>query len=841
MSRAVNKFITATSGSGAGDVIEQSLMFNTADTAYLNRTPSSAGNRRTFTLSTWLKTTDGFAGDPIFCCSTGTNDASTTYIAFYQGKMYYYGYNTIYRTTNRVFRDVGAWYHFVWAIDSTQGTADNRIRLYVNGVEETSFATKNNPAQNYDFIINSTNEHQLGDEGNQTGGFPPFDGSMAEVHFIDGAQLTPSSFGETDSDTGEWIPKETTGLTYGTNGFYLKFVSGAIGTDSSGQGNNYTANNLTNADVLLDTPNNNFPTINSLEPYNTTISNLSQGNLHVKAVTYDSGYYGNHIATFKVPESGKWYIETRMAVESGTGNTSWIGVMPQTLAIIPKDGTGATDGNYAANSSFTGMVADLISGVDTIRLFDGGSAQATISSATATSYIIALALDVDNNKVYGGYDSGSGITWLASGDPAAGSNGQAHTFTRDTIIQLEVGPNSGSNSNSKQTLNFGQNGTFCGLETAGGNSDSAGEGNFFYSPPSGFKALCSKNLPNPAIKKSAEHFNTILYTGNNTDDRTLTGVGFQPDLVWIKTRDTTNYHQVFDSVRGVSKRLNTNTNSTEYSDSDPNNSLVAFTSDGFTVDDSSGYSDLNASAHTYVAWNWKANGSGSSNTDGTINSTVSANTSAGFSIVTFTGTSGTGTIGHGLSKAPETIWHKNRDATASWTIYHVGMASDPETDYMQFNSTNAATDNSTVWNDTAPTSTVFSVGQGSMTNGDDSVAYCFHSVEGFSKFDYYIGNGNANGPYINTGFTPKLVIIQNVETGSSNWRLLDTEREPANVVNNGLWANLANDEGSSSTNMIDILSNGFKIRGTGNGVNANNDRIIYMTWAEFPFSYSNAR
>ena len=169
------------------------------------------------------------------------------------------------------------------------------------------------------------------------------------------------------------------------------------------------------------------------------------------------------------------------------------------------------------------------------------------------------------------------------------------------------------------------------------------------------------------------------------------------------------------------------------------------------------------------------------------------------------------------------------------------MASDPETDYMQFNSTNAAQDNSTVWNDTAPTSTVFSVGQGSMTNGDDSVAYCFHSVEGFSKFDYYTGNGNANGPYIYTGFTPKLVIIQNVETGSSNWRFLDTEREPANVVNNGLWANLSNSEGTSSTNMIDILSNGFKIRGTGNGVNANNDRIIYMTWAEFPFSYSNAR
>jgi len=236
MSRAAQKLIAA-SGSKDAYEIDQSLMFNSADTAYLNRTPSSAGNRRTFTLSAWVKTTDGFASSPIFCCGTGTNDASTTYIAFYQGKMQYQGYNTNYRVTSRVFRDVAAWYHLVWAIDTTiaDGSADNRIRLYVNGVEETAFGTKNNPVEDYEFIINSTNEHQLGDEGNQTGGYPPFDGYMAEVNFIDGAQLTPSSFGETDAATGAWIPKEIDGLTYGTNGFYLKFVSGAIGTDSSGE------------------------------------------------------------------------------------------------------------------------------------------------------------------------------------------------------------------------------------------------------------------------------------------------------------------------------------------------------------------------------------------------------------------------------------------------------------------------------------------------------------------------------------------------------------------------------------------------------------------------------
>ena len=212
--------------SGAKDAyeIEKSLQFDAASTAYLKRTPSSAGNRRTFTLSAWVKMSKtGFNNGAIFCCSTGTNDASTTYIAIYQGTFNFQGYNTNYRKSNRLLRDPAAWYHLVYAIDSTQGTADNRIRMYVNGEEITDWHTKNNPSQNYDFIINSTNEHQLGDEGGVTGGITPWDGYMAEVHFIDGTQLTPSSFGETDSVTGEWIPKEVTGLTYGTNGFYLPF------------------------------------------------------------------------------------------------------------------------------------------------------------------------------------------------------------------------------------------------------------------------------------------------------------------------------------------------------------------------------------------------------------------------------------------------------------------------------------------------------------------------------------------------------------------------------------------------------------------------------------------
>ncbi len=850
MSRTAHKLLSA---SGAkGYEIEQSLLCSQADGSKLRRTPSSEGNRKTWTFSTWCKrgrlglgnnSGVGSNWNLLMGAYAGSASDNSHYWQFgfsNNDELTCGGWVNNFRVTNRKFRDTSAWYHLVLQVDTTQSTASNRTKVYVNGVQETSFSSTYDPAQNFDLAINNTVAQSISDVAYDAGSGPyHFDGYIAETHLFDGAVVAASEFGETDPVTGQWIPKEYTGTaSYGTNGYYMKYVSGAIGTDSSGQGNNYTTTNLANSDVVLDSPTNNFPTINSTTPYNSTITNLSQGNLHVKAVTYDSGYYGNHIATVKVPESGKWYIETRMAVESGTGNTSWIGVMPQTAAIIPKDGTGATDGEYITNSSFTGIQVDLITGTDTIKLRDGGSIVETVTGKTASSYVCALALDVDNNKVYAGFDNGSSMTWMDSGNPAAGSNGQSHTFTSDTIIQLEVGPNSTSSSNSKQTLNFGQNGTFCGTETAGGNTDGSGQGNFFYSPPSGFKALCSKNLPTPTIKKPTEHFNTVLYTGDGSSTRSITGAGFQSDFTWLKSRTEAYSHLLYDAVRGAgaSKALKSNASVAEgENDNATYGYLSAFTSDGFNlVHGSSSSSFTNENNDNMVSWNWKAGGSGSANNSGDINATVSANVTAGFSIVSWTGNSSNGdTIAHGLGKEPSVIIYKDRSANS--LFYLVTTAIDGSQDYLALGSNTLAA--ASTWG--APATNTIS----NWTFGANSIiAYCFAAVEGFSKFGSYKGNGESeNGPYVYTGFSPALVIVKESSSALGSWFMWDNKREVGNVKDAVVWADVSNAETSHAEYEIDFLSNGFKIRGDSAATNQDGETMFYMAFAEFPFKYANAR
>ena len=851
MSRTAHKLLSASGGEDAYE-IDQSIMLDAEDAPKLRRTPSSEGNRRTFTFSTWCKRAslgyDGTAGSDYnylmgaFVSAGGSTDDSH-YFAFgffNSDKLGVGGWSTTWRLTNRLFRDTSAWYHLVLQFDTTQGTADNRVKIYVNGVQETSFSTSNNPSQNYDVAINNTVQQSISDTAYDSGTGPyHFNGYMAETHLFDGAVVAASEFGETDSATGQWIPKKYVGSTsYGTNGYYMKFASGAIGTDSSGNGNNYTTTNLGNGDVLLDTPTNNFPIVNFAEPWNTTVSTLRQGTLNIKAATYSSGNYGNHYLTFNLPSSGKWYVEVLSGIQAGGGNSSQMGISskdPSIGGIIPTQSQ-----NWSTFSSTTSLLLDTYA--NTADLYDGGSSIDQDTGLTATSYVCAMAIDIDNGKFYAGYDNGSSITWLNSGDPAGNSNGAAHTFTSDSIIYLATTVNSANSNRTYLILNCGQNGTFSNYKTAGGNADGAGIGNFFYSPPSGFKALCQKNLPTPTIKKSTEFFDSLLYTGD-ASAKTISGLEFAPDFLWIKNRSSNYHHAKVDSVRGATKLISSSQGIAELTTTEQ---VKTFTSDGFTLgDNSDGNNYVNLNTHNYVAWCWKAGGSGSSNTDGSINTTsTSVNTTAGFSISTYTGTGSNATVGHGLGVVPSVIIIKNRSQTDDWAVYSRGDA----TDYLELNTNSynpiASTDDNTYWNDTAPTSSVFTIGTAHSVNAssENYVAYCFANVEGFFKSGTYRGNGESeNGPYVYTGFSPALVIVKEASSAGGSWFMWDNKREVGNVKDAVVWADYENEETSHATYEIDFLSNGFKIRGDNGGTNQNTEIMLYMSWAESPFKHATAR
>ena len=340
----------------------------------------------------------------------------------------------------------------------------------------------------------------------------------------------------------------------------------------------------------------------------------------------------------------------------------------------------------------------------------------------------------------------------------------------------------------------------------------------------------------PVIVKPSDYFNVVTYTGTGSSQ--TISVGFQPDFVWIKSRSNAQDHKLTDAVRGVTKSLESNTTDAEATDT---NGITAFTSTGFTVGSDSTY---NTNAYTYVAWCWKANGAGSSNTAGTITSTVSANTSAGFSVVTYSANGSTGTVGHGLGVAPSMIIVKKRNAAERWCVFHTSTSNA----YIYLNETFAAdTTNANVrfGNNSVvvqPTSTLFTIGNSNDVNGTSGtyVAYCFAPIAGYSAFGSYTGNGSADGPFVFTGFRPRFVMFKRTDS-SNDWVFLDIARNTFNVMISALFPNSTSSETSNGFYDSDCVSNGFKIRATNAVVNASGGTYIYMAFAENPFKYANAR
>jgi hypothetical protein len=323
------------------------------------------------------------------------------------------------------------------------------------------------------------------------------------------------------------------------------------------------------------------------------------------------------------------------------------------------------------------------------------------------------------------------------------------------------------------------------------------------------------------INKSSDYFNGTAYTGNGTAGRDITLATFQPDFTWIKSRSDSDNHRLVDAVRTATKHLSSDLTAAEETSSN----VTAFTSDGVTL---SSNGAVNANSETYISWNWLANGTGSANTDGSISSTVSVNTTSGFSIVKFTGTGANGTVGHGLGVAPKVIIQKGLDASLNWKMYHSSLGAGA---YINFDEAAGSASSTVTWNNTAPTSSLFSVGSGNNNNSSqDYIAYCFAEKPGYSKIGSYTGNGNIDGPFAYTGFKPNFIMLKNTVDNGDNWTIYDSSRDPNNKSENLLFANSNSTEADG--NFMDILSNGFKQRNTSNGNNGSGDKLIYMAFGQ---------
>ena len=853
-------------GVSGGYSVSKSLRFRSSASAYLNRTPGSAGNRKTFTWSGWVKLGSTISNNGVLL-SARTDDNNRDTFQFVAPNIQIVnvisGSATTNLVTTQVFRDPSAWYHIVFAVDTTQSTSSNRIKIYVNGAQVTSFSTSTYPSLNENFTVNAAVTTQQGALSYST--IQSYlDGYMAEINFVDGQALTPSSFGAYDTN-GVWQPIKYSG-SFGTNGFYLPFsnttynspagigqdLSGTastavVGTTTSGS-NSMTVVSLTGisvgniitgpgipagtyvtaASVLTVTMSNNATSSNTSVSYTFSGNNWTPNNISLTAgSTYDSmtdsptvssasvanyatlnavvssSYSGtlsngnlnfsqptgaiNAVSTV-VPTSGKWYFEA-----------AWTGGNFCEIGIIPAANAGTSSGLSVANC----VVMELQTGT----IYKSNVSQQVVSSYAATTDILGVA-----------FDCGAGtIQFYKNGS----TNGTAVSVAAGSYAAY-VGNGSGAQTNTG-FVNFGQRG-------------------FSYTPPTGFNALNTYNLPTPTIANGALYMAAALYTGNGSNPYVITngtnntiGTTFQPDLVWFKDRTTgSSNHGWVDSVRGVTTQLSSSLTNAETSGS---NGITSLNSNGFTIGAATTSYSINNNGDNYVAWQWKAgNSSGSSNTNGSITSTVSANTTAGFSVVTYTGTGANATVGHGLGVAPSMIIVKARSIVENWPTWHTSLTSAAYV--LTLNTTNAQASVPTVFNSTLPTSSVFSIGTstGSGGSGTTYVAYCWAAVAGYSAFGSYTGNGSTDGPFVYTGFRPRWILLKNSASATA-WFMFDSSRDTYNVVGQYIQAQSNTTEATQAS--VDFLSNGFKLR-VATDPNAAAS-YIYAAFAENPFNSSRAR
>lgn len=776
-----------------GDNIPYSARFNSSDSAYMSWTHGSGGSRKKWIFSGWFKRGKLGVSQYIFATQVGTASDSVVFRMGWESDDQFrvIGYSTTFRRTNRVFRDPSAWFHLVVSCDTTADDGE-RFRVWINGEEETSWQTSNDPSSDADLAIGNNVGIYLGCHWGPAG---YYDGYMAQVRYLNGVSIQSGDHAITDfgrfsnSHENIWVPIDYTG-SYDANGFYLDFATNSdLGNDVSGNDNDWTSTNLATNDRVVDSPTQNYAVLNyvdkdsaiTLSDGNLTASNSSSSNYHpvLSSMAFDSEHpYGFY---FEVSVDSNGSYDERY---------KYVGIVEESASF--NELTGAWSGISKVAAETDGWR----------RIASYGSSVANLSDLSAP-YVIQVF--VRDGKVWFGDDTNG---WWDVGDGA----GDPDTDTNPSVT--------GVTGYVK-----------AGLATLGGQLTARFlRDQWTETPPSGARAICTSSFEAPTVDKPWEHFSVLTWAGSSLT-RSISGAGFQPDLVWIKSRGSTQSHQLFDVLRGPSYILSSNSTSAQSYDI---STLSSFDSDGYSLGNSNA---TNQTGYNFVGWNWKAGGSGVANNDGTISSTVSVADTGHFSIITHTGTGSNGTIGHGLPGAPE--FHVTKQCTSvttarNWTVG--GSVIGGGTSYMGMNSTAAVETDATAWNSTLATSTVIHLGSFDGVNGntDTYITYAFRSVEGICKIGTYTGNGSDDGPFVYCGFRPRWIMWKRTDS-TSKWEIFDTEREPYNAAGIAISANTNGTE--SGAYIVDILSNGFKFRHSTSTVSSAN--YIFIAMAEIPFGGSN--
>ena len=907
---------------GADYLIEQSLLFNDDDSAYLTRTPGSAGNRKTWTFSCWVKRGALSGNYEIF--SAGTAASAITGLRITSAGdiewTWFNGSTQFQKKTSALFLDPNAWYHIVVALDTTNGTAADRQKIWVNGTRITSFSSSTDPGLNVEADVNNTVLHRIGLDVYGSGYY--FDGLMALPILVDGAALDPTSFGELDDD-GYWNPIEFEGATT------VDFIPGSEGT---------LIGNMTSGGGLAAAFDGTVNVASAEARVSGATGTVGKQWSSAKTITQyvvkspsDDNFGGSSPITIKLQGSNDGSAWTDLHTDSGVANTGTAKVQVVTSGIttstaytyhrieISGGGAGTTNcaevefyedvaNSFGQNGFLLEGGTNIAAGTDSSGngndFTPSGTITATNDSPTddaTNGYGDYATLDPNAPTTGITYSNGNlkataasprdhlkatipmpttGITrWevtldaarnayvtlgiakpdkLITSSPAYnrpyhvwGFTDQQGTVEDGTLTtsafsapsdetkwEFEYDADTGdlryySEGSLVHTLTGLTDGPYIpyfGIETPVVMDVVFDSADWAYSGTAGAKALATQNITPPSVNPS-EQAEVLLYDGTGAA-QTITGTDWGGDdqVVFGKHRDLASSWNVFDSVRGATKFLECDTTKAETTDT---NTLTAFNDDGFDLgaDTAQG---INRSGYKTMVLRLRAGTSGT-NTDGSITSTVSANTTSGFSIVRTSGTGANGTVGHGLGVPPSMIIGFNTDGGNNWAVYHASLGA---TKAMNLNLNGAAGTTSTYWNDTAPTSSVFSVGTSSDANGsgtDNMIYYCFADnvysglATSIFRIGSYTGNGSTDGPMITKDALPFFWVAKRTETAGFHWDTFDSVREPNNVINNRLFLNLSNAEDTTGSGRCDFLSNGIKSRVSEAGTNASGGTYIYLS------------